>query len=161
MFLEQLGNNLNMMDSLRAAFSQKMPIFAECGGFMYLTETIRDFSDRLWPGVGIIPAEVAMTNQLAALGYVEATAVHDSIITRKGDILRGHEFHYSQLSGVGAGQSPFALRGGMGRDNRGDGYVQGNLLASYVHLHLRSNPQAAQNFVDVCRKYQSGQQSLI
>jgi cobyrinic acid a,c-diamide synthase len=159
MFLEPLGDNPKMMDSLRAAFRLSIPILAECGGFMYLTETIRDFSGRPWPGVGIIPVEVAMTSRLAALGYVEATAVQDSILARKGDILRGHEFHYSQLTGIGEGQTPFTLCGGMGRDNRGDGYVQGNLLASYVHLHLRSNPQAAQNFLDACRKYQAVKQN--
>jgi len=155
MFLEQLSNNHTMINSIRSAWGHSMPIFAECGGFMYLTEKIRDFADNVWPGAGIIPAEVKMTRSLAALGYVDATAMQDSIIANRGDILRGHEFHYSQLTGIGAGETAYSLLGGMGGDFRGDGYIKGNLLASYVHLHLRSNPKAAHNFINSCKKYRT------
>jgi len=160
MFLEQLSNNRPMIDSIRSARMQSMPIFAECGGFMYLTEKIRDFSDTAWPGVGIIPAEVKMTHSLAALGYVEATAMQDSIIAGRGDILRGHEFHYSQLTGIGAEETAYCLQGGKGGDFRGEGYIQGNLLASYVHLHLRSNPRAAHNFINSCKKYRTATKGI-
>lgn len=155
MFLERLGANAAMLDSIRAACKQQMPIFAECGGFMYLCENIRDFSGQAWPAAGLIPAQVEMTHGLAALGYVEATARQDSVIARRGDVVRGHEFHYSQLTGIGADQAAFSLQGGMGSDQRADGYAQGNLFASYVHLHLRSNPQAAHNFLAACRSYRA------
>ncbi|MDD3888396.1 MAG: cobyrinate a,c-diamide synthase [Syntrophomonadaceae bacterium] len=161
MFLEPLGNNFSMIDSIRVACRQSMPILAECGGFMYLTKKIRDFSGNTWPGVGIIPAEVKMTNKLAALGYVEAKALQDSIIAVKGDILRGHEFHYSQLDGIGKGETAYSLSGGKDADLRGDGYAHGNILASYVHLHLRSNPHAAHNFINACRKYSEATWGLI
>lgn len=153
MFIERLGLNSAMLDSIRSACMQSMPILAECGGFMYLTERIRDFAGNYWPGAGIIPAEVKMTNKLAALGYVEATALQESIIAARGDVLRGHEFHYSQLEGIGKAEAAYSLSGGKGGDFRLDGYAQGNILASYVHLHLRSNPHAARNFINACREY--------
>lgn len=155
MFLQPLGNNRSMIDSIRSADQQGMPILAECGGFMYLTESITDFAGHTWPGAGIIPAQVEMSNRLQALGYVEATATHDSIIACQGDVVRGHEFHYSRLNGVAKEQHAFILRGGMGTDGRADGYLRGNLLASYVHLHLRSNPQAAKYFLAACNRYKS------
>jgi cobyrinic acid a,c-diamide synthase len=153
MFLDQLEGNVSMRESIRAACRQAMPIWAECGAYVYLSEKIRDFSGKTWTGVGIIPAEVKMTNSLVAMGYVEATAQKDSIIARKGDVIRGHEFHYSRLEGIGAGQAAFSLRGAKGGEFRGDGYAQANVLGTYVHLHLRSNPQAAHNFLNACRKY--------
>lgn len=158
MFLPELSGNHSMKESIQAARQGGMPIYAECGGFMYLTRTIMDFAGRGWAGVGIIPAEVKMSRQLQALGYVEATAGCDSIIAEPGDKLRGHEFHYSTLSGLDNCQAPFSLKGGKGEDFRPDGYVEENLLASYVHLHMRSNPGAASRFLAACRLYKSKQE---
>ncbi|MEQ8236704.1 MAG: cobyrinate a,c-diamide synthase, partial [Syntrophomonadaceae bacterium] len=153
MFLDDLGQNQTMIDSIREADRKGMPILAECGGLMYLAETIQDFEGKTWKGAGLVPAQVEMGNRLAALGYVEATARHDSILACQGDVLRGHEFHYSRLSGLDESHMAFSLRGGMGSEGRGDGYQRGNLLASYLHLHLRSNPQAAKYFLATCSRY--------
>jgi len=153
MFLENLGQNQTMIDSIREADRKGMPILAECGGLMYLAETVRDFEGKVWKGAGLVPAQIEMSGRLAALGYVEATARQDSILACQGDVLRGHEFHYSRLSGLEESHMAFSLRGGMGSEGRGDGYQRGNLLASYLHLHLRSNPQAAKYFLASCSRY--------
>lgn len=120
---------------------------------MYLTRIITDFEDRKWPGVGIIPAEVKMSKKLQALGYIEATALKNSIVARKGEVLRGHEFHYSQIMGLDNNQSAYSLVGGKGEDYRREGYVDNNLLASYIHLHFRSNPSMAARFLQACRGF--------
>jgi len=151
MFLEELSSNQAMISSIKEAVNKGIPIFAECGGFMYLAQGISDFSGKSWPGVGIIPAQVKMTDKLVALGYVKATALHDSILAKKGEVLVGHEFHYSQISGIDEGEQACSLEGGKGKDFRRDGYVKENILASYVHLHLRSNPLAVNNFLDACK----------
>jgi cobyrinic acid a,c-diamide synthase len=152
-FLDELSANQAMMDSIREAVNKGIPVFAECGGFMYLARSISDFGGKTWSGVGIIPARVKMTNKLAALGYVEARALRDSILARKGEILKGHEFHYSQISGIDESEEAYLLAGRTGKDFRNDGYARGNILASYVHVHLRSNPLAVHHFLDACQNY--------
>ncbi len=151
MFLGPLGSNDGMIASLRRVFGQGIPILAECGGFMYLAAKITDFKGVSSPGAGLVPGEVKMKDKLAALGYVRATALNRSIIAEPGDIIKGHEFHYSEIEGIRAQDQPFTLAGGKGRDGRRDGYVKGHMLASYVHIHFRSNPETIKNYLDTCR----------
>lgn len=152
-FLPQLASRTSMLSSIRAAHKKGLPIYAECGGFIYLCQTISDFNGRSWPGVGIIPAEARMGKSLAGLGYVEVRLFKDSILGSQGDVYRGHEFHYSQVTGLNPADAAYSLSGGKGEEGRRDGYVQGNLLASYAHLHLRSNPAAARNFLESCCRF--------
>ncbi len=152
MFLPGLSQNVSMKESIRKAYRNGMPIWAECGGFMYLNDKISDFYEETYFGVGIIPGQVKMSETLAALGYVQARAVRKSIIAEQNDVLRGHEFHYSIMNGV-EDSSAFTLTGGKGKDFRQDGYAEGNLAASYVHLHLRSNPGVARHLIQACEKY--------
>lgn len=156
MFLPQLAANQSMMKSIKEAHKKAMPIYAECGGMLYLSEKIMDLDGKLWPGTGIIGASAAMSRRLKGLGYVEAFMMQDTILGQKGDVLKGHEFHYSTLHGSDGRNAAYALNGGIGVDGRLDGYVQDNLLASYVHLHMRSNPSAAVNFLNSCAAFQSG-----
>ncbi len=155
MFMEKLTKNHTMISSIKNAYKKGMPIFAECGGFIYLSEKVVDLNGNSWSGVGLVPTKVEMTKKLAALGYVQAKAINDSILIEKDNILRGHEFHYSVMSEISPEKAAFELVGGKGPDNRRDGYVHKNLLATYVHIHLRSNPEAAQNFIDSCWEYRS------
>lgn len=94
-----------------------------------------------------------MTRKLQELGYIEATALQDSVMAEQGDVVRGHEFHYSALKGLGPEQKAFQLEGGMSRGTRRDGYAEGSLVASYLHLQLRANPAAARRFVEACISY--------
>jgi cobyrinic acid a,c-diamide synthase len=153
MFLGQLTRNNSMKASIRQCFDQGMPIYAEDGGLVYLADTIVDFEGSSWPGVGLVPAKAQMSKKLSALGYVQATAVHDSLLVSKGDTLKGHEFRYSFLTGLNPDDAAYSLIGGKGVDGRLEGYRKNNLLASYVHLHFRSNPKAAAGFVNACRQY--------
>ncbi len=153
MFLPQLSSNENMLGSLKDAARKGMPLFAECGGFMYLTERITDFKGHLWAGAGVIPAQVKMTDSLAALGYVQAVALKDSILLNQGATVKGHEFHYSQISGINEHDRAFSLKGGKGPEGRADGYARENVIGSYVHLHLRANAVVVDNFFKACKKY--------
>ncbi|MEQ8201892.1 MAG: cobyrinate a,c-diamide synthase [Syntrophomonadaceae bacterium] len=153
MFLDELSANQGMIEHIQAAFNGRVPIWAECGGFMYLCREICDWEGKSWAGAGIVPARVRMTRKLQALGYVEATALGDSIIARQGDVLRGHEFHFSIEENLDPSCYAFAVQGGIRSAPGHDGYNRDNVLASYVHLHLRSNKTAAVNFLQACRKY--------
>lgn len=155
MFLPQLSNNLSMKKAIQEAHRSGMPILAECGGLMYLTRTLKDFNGDSWSGVGVVPADIIMTRKLQELGYIEATALRETVIAAPGEVVRGHEFHYSTLEGLNPAQQAFSLEGGMTRGKRQDGYAEGSLLASYLHLQLRANPVAARRFVEACVNYRN------
>lgn len=153
MFLERLAGNRSFMDSLRRAFARGMPLYAECGGMMYLCRAIVDFSGREYPMVGLIPGICRMARRREALGYVEARVLTDNILAPAGARLVGHEFHYSYVEGV-PGEIPRAyLLYREGEESRQEGYVLGNLLASYLHLHFAACPEAARRFLASCRAY--------
>lgn len=155
MFLPQLSGNQSMKKSIQEACRSGMPILAECGGLMYLTRSLKDFDGNSWTGVGVVPADIVMTRKLQELGYIEATALQSTVIAAQGEVVRGHEFHYSTLEGLDPAQQAFSLEGGMTRGTRRDGYAQGSLLASYLHLQLRANPVAARHFVEACLRYRN------
>lgn len=153
MHLDRLSGNIGMKKDLQQAHLRGMPILAEGGGMIYLSELIKDWQGKEWQGVGIVPAETHMTEQLQQLGYIEATALADTVIVEKGQVLKGHEFHYSSMKGLSPADNAFSLKGGKTKGLRREGYAKGSLLASYIHLQLRANPQAAHSFVKACRLY--------
>lgn len=97
MFLAELAANQSLIAELQRAHQEKMPILAECGGFMYLTKKIVNFTGEEFPMAGLIPATSIMEGKLQTVGYVEATALTDTILGPKGSKLRGHEFHFSRF----------------------------------------------------------------
>jgi cobyrinic acid a,c-diamide synthase len=94
-FARELAANEGMKDSLCRAHAAGMPIYAECGGFMYLCETLGDLDGGEHRMVGLVPGACRMAGRLTGMGYVAAEALRPSILCQAGDVLRGHEFHYS------------------------------------------------------------------
>ncbi|HZK17902.1 MAG TPA: cobyrinate a,c-diamide synthase, partial [Clostridia bacterium] len=152
-YLDELAGNASMIASIKDAHTRGLPIFAEGEGFVYLAKKITDLGGASHPCVGLVPACVRMTKKLSALGYVTATVISDSVIADKGDTLKGHEFHYADVEGLEQEDRAFRLTGGKGADNRLEGFVRGNLTATYSHYHFRSNPKAAVNFIKACLNY--------
>lgn len=150
MFSPRLAGNRSMRDSVRLAVESGIPLYAECGGLMYLAEKIIDFDGNTYDGVGLVPGQVLMQKKLEALGYVIAKPLRESILARPGEELRGHEFHYSKLTGLPDHNAAYRFYGGRGMDGRPEGFARDNLLASYLHLHFRSNPTAADRFLHYC-----------
>lgn len=153
MFIEHLSRNRSMMSSIARAHQNGMPIYAECGGYMYLCRQLEDLSGRVWTGAGLVPARVKMTAKLQALGYIEARALTDSPLAAAGDVLRGHEFHYSRIEDMDNGPNAFTFQGGLNSGGRKEGYAVGNLIASYLHIQMRSHPQAVERFIKSCHRY--------
>jgi cobyrinic acid a,c-diamide synthase len=131
------------------------PIYAECGGFMVLTQALIDRDGRRWPMAGLIPGAARMTDNLAALGYRHATALRPNLLTDDGNALRGHEFRYStwvQDEPMAADRVAWQMRG-----TRADapvdvaGFADGNLLASYLHIHFGQRAAIARRFVEKLR----------
>jgi len=125
------------------------PIYAECGGMMYMCRSVSSGggSHKM---VGAFQSDVEMTRRLQAIGYVEAECIADSVLSPAGGRIRGHVFHYSHV--VEGKEGPFAYHLGKQKGIAGelDGFVRKNTLASYTHLHLGSNLQFAKNLADAC-----------
>jgi cobyrinic acid a,c-diamide synthase len=145
----QLSENASMRNAIVQFAKAGGPIYAECGGFMYLCEAIVDSDGREHEMAGLFPTRVRMQKQLAAIAYVEVEASKDALWLRGGQRLRGHEFHYSTIEEMPASVSR-CLRLRAGNKKRDDGYAVGCVLGGYSHLHFRSSCDFALNFVVGC-----------
>jgi len=135
---------------IKRASLDGMPIFGECGGLMYLGEGIESGAVRNQM-VGALPGDTMMTGKLQALGYVEAEAVASNPVARIGQVVRGHEFHYSSFHCHEDARFAFRLHKGAGIRNGRDGLVEHETLGGYLHVHFYS--LAARQFVESCQKY--------
>ncbi|MEW8958466.1 cobyrinate a,c-diamide synthase [Neomoorella humiferrea] len=151
-FLASLADNKSLLVDLRRRVKEGMPLYAECGGLMYLTRSITDLEGRTWEMAGIVPADCRMQTRLAGLGYRKARFCRDNILGKNGDTIRGHEFHYSTLTPLADAFSP-AYSWQVGESFYYDGYTAQGILASYIHLHFLGNKQAAANFIAACKRF--------
>lgn len=147
-----LTSNTGLWSALKDLHAADAPIYAECGGFMVLTEALTDSDGHRWPMAGLLPGFARMSGKLAALGYRHATALGSNLLAEPGDSLRGHEFRYSSWvrnANVADDTAAWQVRG-----TRGDapidavGYARGNLLASYLHVHFGQRRELATRFVE-------------
>jgi len=153
LFAAELAANRTMIDSIRAAHTAGMPIYAECGGLMYLCESVTDPEGQLYIMGGLVPAHAAMRGRKLTLGYAEVRARRDSLLLKEGQIARGHEFHWSGVEpALNGPEAPYEVVD----EGRAEGYQRGNLLASYVHLHFASLATLAPNFVASCGRWGAG-----
>jgi len=150
----QLAANRSLRLAIRSAHEAGMPIYAECGGLMVLTESIRDLAGETWPMVGILPGQARLRAKLV-MGYRLVTAQRDSLLLRQGEQVRGHEFHYSDWVGYPA-DLPYAYEIRPNEEGPASyaGVAHNGLLASYVHLHFGAWPELALRLVDACRRWQ-------
>jgi cobyrinic acid a,c-diamide synthase len=143
------GNNA-MARSIREWAEAGGSVYAECGGLMYLSRSIRDFDGRRFEMAGVFPFETEMAQGTAHLGYREVLLKADCQLGAAGQRVRGHEFHYSEISGDHAGvDEVYAVRNGAGVDLAAEGYRCRNVLGSYIHVHFGSNQSTAGRFVGI------------
>lgn len=150
LFLPQLSANLEFMASLKAFARSGKPIYAECGGYMYLGEEVLDFKEQRYSMVGIIPMSSQMTSSLQGMGYREGIFAKDSFLGKAGSIVHGHEFHYSKVVYHSEHRPLFQLRKG-GKLLRADGFAEENIAASYLHLHFAGHPELLEHWIEVLR----------
>jgi cobyrinic acid a,c-diamide synthase len=182
-FADTLAGNTNMKADIRRMVNGGMPVYAECGGFIYLTKGVaadpwgnkgqiltfdksgktqemlpdmqkgEETAPPLHEFVGIFPVATRMLARRRALGYREVVLTADSILGPAGTVARGHEFHYSEM-GMMPGRIKRSYRVSRNDVDLGtEGYRYKNCLASYIHLHFGSCPGMATAFVESCRKY--------
>lgn len=158
-FAAQLSARDQVLASALQVVSCGMPVFAECGGWMFLTSSLADRAGTQHRMVGAIPAAVQMQNKRVALGYREVTAVADNLLLCKGETARGHEFHYSTAS-FEPQNWPFAYVSEGRRGVNQEGYAKGNVLAGYTHLHFASNPKMVKRLLRACQVYRESRLGL-
>ena len=143
MFAEKLSNNKSMLNSIAEFANENKPIYAECGGLIYLSQSIKDLKDNEYKMCGFLPFKTKMENRLHRLGYVETKLSNDCFFGKKGTIYRGHEFHWSSIVENNISYNPACegrrLRGN--KDWQSMGIQVNNVYATYIHAHFASNKQ--------------------
>lgn len=155
LFAQELAGNQEMKQELRRAVDSGMPVYAECGGFIYLTRGVAK-EDTLHEFAGVFPVRTRMLPRRKALGYREIELLEQALLGAGGTTARGHEFHYSEMEEMPAGVERIYRVTRNGAELGREGYRYKNCLASYIHLHFGSSPDIARNLVEACRAYRNG-----
>ena len=162
LFGAKLAANSRLRDQIKAKSEAGMPIYGECGGFMYLCESLFDQHGKRYPMVGCFPFTTRMYPRLKSLGYREVTLTRNTIVGKSGMVVRGHEFHYSELTtNTPDIQTAYRISDRSGLDKPPDGYLTKRTLGSYNHLHFGSQPEAAKYFVQNCLAYRCQKEKRI
>lgn len=145
LYAEALSRNTVMRRCIFEAVMDGLPTIAECGGYLYLQETLEGYSM-----AGVLPGHARMTKKLGNFGYVNLKAQEDNLLCGKGETLTAHEFHYSESDDPGGG---FTAQKPYGDKNWPCIHVSETLFAGYPHIHFRGNPAAVQRFLTACQTY--------
>lgn len=162
LFAPTLAANEPLRAALRDFAAQGGPLYAECGGLMYLARAIQTLDGAEHPMVGLLPGVARVHPRLQALGYVEVTTRAPSILGEAGLVLRGHQFRYSELVDVPAdSERVYELCRRRDAERSLEGYAAGSVLGSYVHAHWASNPRVASGLVAAARAFARRRQSGV
>jgi cobyrinic acid a,c-diamide synthase len=154
LYADQLAENETLRHQVKDACEKGMPIYGECGGFMYLCSAICDLEGQTHPMTGCFPFGTKMFNRLKSLGYREVTLAKQTIIGKRGQTIRGHEFHYSELTNSdGSIDTVYDVTSRNSISKVPEGYQIKRTLGSYNHLHFGSRPEAVRTFVQECETY--------
>lgn len=150
MFAASLARNTSMRASIRAAAARGMPIYAECGGLMYLGQSLEDLEGQAHAMAGVVPGRSVLKGTRLTLGYRTIRALQNTCMLKAGETVRGHEFHFSSLQDLPT-EVPAAYEV-LDQPGRREGFALHNVVASYIHIHLGSNASLAPHFVATCAR---------
>lgn len=145
-FAADLAANRAMHGAIRDHAANGLPIYAECGGHMYLGQSLTTADGAVHAMAGLTPLQSTLSGTRLSLGYRSAVALRDGPVARAGDVLRGHEFHLSAAEPLPAETACWEFD----QPQRADGFVRDNLWSSYLHLHFGAAPRAATRFIQTC-----------
>ena len=151
-FAEELAQNHSFLESLQKFARSGHPIYAECGGLMYLANDLQTLDGRRHTMASVLPLSVEMLDHLDGFGYTEVQVHSDCLVGPRGTRLRGHSFHHSRVTHVGDLRRQYHTRRVLTGTEEDEGYCAGNVLASYVHLSFAASPDAAAQFTRRCRQ---------
>lgn len=147
-FAKELEQNVSLRTSIRKAAVNGLPVYAECGGLMYLSRNIH-YDGQSYEMCGVLPCDTKMSTRPKGHGYTGMIATSPNYLFEMGSEIRGHEFHHSQVCNIDTNELKciFKVNRGYGMDSRTDGIIVRNVIASYNHLYAPSHPEWARNFV--------------
>jgi cobyrinic acid a,c-diamide synthase len=153
-FAQELAANRSMIVDVRRAAEEGLPIYAECGGLMYLAREIVTKNGAV-AMAAVLPLSVEMTEKLVNFGYTEVSLISDGLLGVAGSQARGHSFHFSRIRDSGSLESLYRAKSARTKHEEPDGFRVKNVFASYIHLHFLSNPAMAQAFVQYVEDWRS------
>jgi cobyrinic acid a,c-diamide synthase len=151
---DALSRNALMCAGIRALAETGKPVYAKCGGMIYLGKSLTTLDGQSYAMTGLLPMEFAMTQRLVQFGYVEVEFVEKCLLGEKGTRVRGHSFHCSRVRAGSAMPTAYQLNYSLSGREEPEGYQYRNVLASYVHLHFRANPILARSLVMAAQRVQ-------
>ncbi|MBR3309030.1 MAG: cobyrinate a,c-diamide synthase [Lachnospiraceae bacterium] len=153
-YAKELSDNTSMLQSIRAAIQAGMPCIAECGGFMYLNQSLEDAEGVKHSLVGALSGDAYPVNKLSRFGYIEATAEKDGLLAKKGEKIRGHEFHYWDCTENG---EAFTAAKPVGKRSWQCIFQTETLEAGFPHFYFYNHPEMLFRYLEAAKTYGIGQ----
>jgi cobyrinic acid a,c-diamide synthase len=151
LYAAELALNTSLLHCMRAAIVGGLPVYAECGGFMYLQQSLVDLSGEAHQMLGVLPGSTHMTDRLQDFGYYTIQAKRDNLLCAAGDSINAHFFHHSVSDAQG---DCF-----IARKHNGQSFdcivAEGNVFAGYQHLHFGGNRRFAMSYLQACQEYRA------
>jgi cobyrinic acid a,c-diamide synthase len=157
-FAAKLAENESLRTAVRSAGESGLPIYAECGGLIYLSRSLK-WKDNTYQLAGLLPLDLELQQRPAGHGYAEVVVDQPNPFFKQGEIIRGHEFHYSRPLAISGLESCLAVQRGVGVGEKRDGLVYKATMASYLHIHADGVPNWAPALVAQAEKYRRKSQS--
>ena len=153
---ERLAENRVFKESLSRAIDNGLPVYAECGGLMYLSRSLR-MDDKVYPMVGVFPIETVMERKPQGLGYIRVRVTAPNPFYPMSAELTGHEFHYSSVDGMDTVRNAcaFSVVRGHGMNGSLDGICVRNALGTYMHVHALGEPLWVEGLIKRAREFHS------
>ena len=158
LYAKTLSRNTSMLTEIRERIGDGLPVIAECGGFMYLHESIEDTDGKPYKMCGVIDGKAYKTERLQRFGYIELTAKKNCMLLDKGKSVRAHEFHY--WNSTACGSYLHARKASSGAEYE-CAYANDNMYAGYPHLHFYANTDIAVRFVKKCSDYSQNKRGIV
>ena len=151
---DKISGNTTIKKEIYEHAQNGLPVYAECGGLVYLSSLFENDKNISYPMVGLFPFNIRLLSRIKSLGYREIRLASLCVLGSPGDIIKGHEFHYSELSQQDEyNDLAYQIINLKGGELQKEGFMFKNTLASYMHLHFGSNIKVAENFVNFCSNW--------
>lgn len=153
LYAKKLEENVSIRKEIKDMADLGIPIYGECGGYMYICNTIKNLDNKKFDMVGVFDCDIVMTNRLQNFGYAELTAQEESCIFKIGDEIRSHEFHTSYVKQ----EDENIVLTEKYKNNEKISWYSGkkkkNAFGMFPHIHFLTNINIARNFIESCLKY--------
>jgi cobyrinic acid a,c-diamide synthase len=152
---DALSRNVQLGAEIRSFVDSGKPLYAECGGFIYLGSSLTLLDGTVVPMSGVLPLDFEMTSQLVHFGYVEVELVANCLLGAAGTRLRGHSFHCSRFRSRGNLPTAYQVHYSLSGHTEAEGFTYKNVLATYIHLQFRGHPGVTRCLVEAARRMQA------